>query len=72
LVVQLKHGVGGIYIHAPVLGSDYSQDYEYHVYEDKVIVQNCNTVYDSGHNQVIFEGTWEDFAQFCLDPISAE
>ena len=72
LVVQLKHGVGGIYIYAPVLGRDYSQDYEYHVYEDKVIVQNCNTVYDSGHNQVIFDGTWEDFAQFCLDPISAE
>ena len=72
LVVQLKHGVGGIYIYAPMTGRDYSQDYEYHVYDDKVIVQNCNTVYDSGHNQVIFDGTWEDFAQFCLDPISAE
>jgi hypothetical protein len=72
LVVQLKHGVGGIYIHAPVLGRDYSQDYEYHVYEDKVIVQNCGYGYDSGHNQVIFEGTWKEFGQFCLDPISAE
>ena len=72
LVVQLKHGVGGIYIYAPMVGRDHWQDYEYHVYEDKVIVQNCNTVYDSGHNQVIFDGTWEDFAQFCLDPISAE
>jgi hypothetical protein len=72
LVVQLKHGVGGIYIYAPMTGRDYSQDYEYHVYEDKVIVQNCGYGYDSGHNQVIFEGTWEDFAQFCLDPISAE
>jgi hypothetical protein len=72
LIVQLKHGVGGIYIYAPMVGRDHWQDYEYHVYEDKVIVQNCNTVYDSGHNQVIFDGTWEDFAQFCLDPISAE
>ena len=72
LVVQLKHGVGGIYIYAPMTGRDYSQDYEYHVYDDKVIVQNCNTVYDSGHYQVIFEGTWQEFAQFCLDPISAE
>ena len=72
LVVQLKHGVGGIYIYAPMTGRDYSQDYEYHVYEDKVIVQNCGYGYDSGHNQVIFDGTWEDFAQFCLDPISAE
>ena len=72
LVVQLKHGVGGIYIYAPMTGRDYSQDYEYHVYDDKVIVQNCNTVYDSGHYQVIFEGTWQEFAQFCLDPISVE
>ena len=70
LVVQLKHGVGGIYIYAPMTGRDYGQDYEYHVYDDKVIVQNCNTVYDSGHNQVIFDGTWKEFAQFCLDPIS--
>ena len=72
LVVQLKHGVGGIYIYAPMTGRVYSQDYEYHVYDDKVIVQNCNTVYDSGHYQVIFEGTWQEFAQFCLDPISVE
>lgn len=72
LVVQLKHGVGGIYIYAPMTGRDYSQDYEYHVYDNKVIVQNCNTVYDSGHNQVIFDGTWEEFGQFCLDPVSAE
>jgi hypothetical protein len=71
LIVQLKHGVGGIYIY-PVSSTDCFQDYEYHVYEDKVIVQNCNTVYDSGHNQVIFDGTWEEFGQFCLDPISAE
>ena len=71
LIVQLKHGVGGIYIY-PISSTDCFQEYEYHVYEDKVIVQNCNTVYDSGHNQVIFDGTWEDFAQFCLDPISAE
>ena len=71
LIVQLKHGVGGIYIY-PISSTDCFQEYEYHVYEDKVIVQNCNTVYDSGHNQVIFDGTWEEFGQFCLDPISAE
>ena len=64
LVVQLKHGVGGIYIYAPMVGRDHWQDYEYHVYEDKVVVKDPTAV--------IFEGTWEDFAQFCLDPISAE
>ena len=63
LIVQLKHGVGGIYIY-PVSSTDCFQDYEYHVYEDKVIVKDPTVV--------IFEGTWEEFAQFCLDPISAE
>ena len=72
MIVQFKHGVGGMYIFAPITGRDHGQDYEYHVYDDKVIVQNCNTVYDSGHYQVIFEGTWQEFAQFCLDPISVE
>ena len=63
LIVQLKHGVGGIYIY-PVSSTDCFQEYEYHVYEDKVIVKDPTAV--------IFEGTWEEFAQFCLDPISAE
>ena len=63
LIVQLKHGVGGIYIY-PVSSTDCFQDYEYHVYEDKVIVKDPTAV--------IFDGTWEEFAQFCLDPISAE
>ena len=62
LIVQLKHGVGGIYIY-PVSSTDCLQDYEYHVYEDKVIVKDPTAV--------IFEGTWEEFAQFCLDPVSA-
>ena len=63
LIVQLKHGVGGIYIY-PVSSTDCFQDYEYHVYEDRVVVKDPTAV--------IFEGTWEEFAQFCLDPISVE
>ena len=63
LIVQLKHGVGGIYIY-PVSSTNCFQDYEYHVYEDKVVVKDPTAV--------IFEGTWEEFGQFCLDPISAE
>lgn len=56
LVVQLKHGVGGIYIYAPMVGRDHWQDYEYHVYETKVIVKNPT--------EVIFNGTWKEFSQF--------
>ena len=63
LIVQLKHGVGGIYNY-PVSSTDCFQDYEYHVYEDRVVVKDPTAV--------IFEGTWEEFGQFCLDPISAE
>ena len=63
LIVQLKHGVGGIYIY-PVASTDCFQDYEYHVYENNVIVKDPTAV--------IFEGTWKQFAQFCLDPISVE
>jgi hypothetical protein len=63
LIVQLKHGIGGIYIY-PVSSTDCFQDYEYHVYEDRVVVKDPTAV--------IFEGTWEEFGQFCLDPISAE
>ena len=63
LIVQLKHGVGGIYIY-PVSSTDCFQDYEYHVYEDRVVVKDPTAV--------IFEGTWKEFGQFCLDPISAE
>ena len=58
LIVQLKHGVGGIYIY-PVSSTDCFQDYEYHVYEDKVIVKDPTAV--------IFEGTWEEFSQFIDD-----
>jgi hypothetical protein len=63
LIVQLKHGVGGIYIY-PVASTDCFQDYEYHVYENKVVVKDPTAV--------IFEGTWKEFGQFCLDPISVE
>ena len=63
LIVQLKHGVGGIYIY-PVASTDCFQDYEYHVYENNVIVKDPTAV--------IFEGTWKQFAQFCLDPVSVE
>ena len=63
LIVQLKHGVGGIYIY-PVSSTDCFQDYEYHVYENNVIVKDPTAV--------IFEGTWKQFAQFCLDPVSVE
>ena len=53
MIVNFKKSVGGFYLHAPVVGRDYYQDYEYHVYEDKVVVKNPT--------EVIFSGSWNEF-----------
>jgi len=57
LVAHFKDGVGQFYLH-PVSSTDCGQDYEYHVYKDKVVVRN----YDS---KEIFSGNWESFSKFC-------
>ncbi len=56
LIANFKHTVGGFYIHA-VTDTDCCQEYEYHVYENKVVVKNPG--------EVIFSGTWQDFKDFC-------
>jgi hypothetical protein len=59
MIAYFKTSVGGVYIHAPVQGRDYWQEFEYHVYEDKIIVKNPD--------EVIFNGTWDNFHSFCSD-----
>lgn len=56
MIAEFKNSVGGFYIHA-VTDTDCWQDYEYHVYEDKVVVKNPT--------EVIFKGDWNKFAEFC-------
>jgi hypothetical protein len=59
LIVLLKEGkteAGGIYIHHPD-DNECGQDYEYHIWADKVQVK------DPG--DVIFEGNWKEFLGFC-------
>ena len=56
MIANFKNSVGGFYIHA-VTDTDCWQDYEYHVYEDKVVVKNPA--------EVIFSGSWENFKEFC-------
>ena len=58
LIANFKQTVGGFYIH-PVTETDCWQDYEYHVYEDKVVVKNPT--------EVIFEGAWDEFKEFCVE-----
>jgi hypothetical protein len=61
MIVYFKKSVGGFYIY-PVDTNDYSQDYEYHVYEDKVVIQNPG--------EVIFSGTWNEFRDFCCSTVT--
>lgn len=56
LVAKLKTEIGNIYIHAPE-AVDCGQDYEYHIYSNKVVVKNPRNE--------IFSGTWTDYHTFC-------
>ena len=58
LVAHFKKAPGQFYIHAPILGREDGQEYEYHIYEDKIRVKNW-------HGEVLFLGSWNDFAKFC-------
>jgi hypothetical protein len=63
LVASFKGQAGGFYLHSPILGREDWQDYEYHIFEDKVKVYS-GTYTESGEN-VIFEGSWLDFIIWC-------
>lgn len=56
LVSEVKHGVGGFYLY-PVNSRDCGQEYEYHVYTNKVVVTDGWTE--------LFNGTWKKFQTFC-------
>jgi hypothetical protein len=56
MIANFKITVGGFYIHA-VTDTDCFQDYEYHVYENKVEIKNPD--------KVIFSGTYQEFNDFC-------
>ena len=73
LVAHFKETVGGFYIHS-VTETQCGQDYEYHVYEDKVIVKGYPETYslfERGKMVQRFEGSWEMFAKFAKVEVSA-
>jgi hypothetical protein len=63
MIANFKNSVGGFYIHA-VTDTDCWQDYEYHVYEDKVVIKNPS--------EVIFSGNYTDFKEFCFKTAEIE
>ena len=63
LICNFKNGAGGFYIYS-VDSTDCWQEYEYHVYENKVVVKNPD--------EVIFEGTWSEFHSFTYEEETEE
>ena len=70
LVAHFKETVGGFYIHS-VTSTDCGQDYEYHVYKDRVKVLGPGSIFNPGVNETLFEGSWAEFAKFCKVEVSA-
>ena len=73
LVANFKETVGGFYIHS-VTSTDCGQDYEYHVYEDRVIVKGYpESFIRFEHGGLVnrFEGSWEMFGKFCRAKVAA-
>ena len=58
MIANFKKESGGFYLY-PIDSMDCWQEYEYHVYENKVVVKDPKNV--------IFDGTWEEFHSFCYD-----
>ena len=63
MIAMFKKESGGFYLY-PVDATDCWQEYEYHIYEDKVVVKNPY--------EVIFSGTWNDFHSFCYQEETEE
>jgi hypothetical protein len=61
LVAHFKKEPGNFYLHAPILNRDDWQEFEYHVFDDKVIVYTIG----SNNDNVLFEGDYQAFAKFC-------
>ena len=51
--------IGGVYLYSPVGRLDVFQEYEYHVYEDRVKVLS--------YDEKIFSGSWTEFLTFCKE-----
>ena len=68
LVANFKTEVGNIYLHAPILGRDDCQEYEYHITDSSVkVVLNGYEEPD----EVIFEGSYEEFFDFCREKVES-
>jgi hypothetical protein len=68
LVGYFKTYVGGFYLHPPIKGRDDGQEFEYHITDNtvKVIMNGW-----SEPDEVIFEGSYEEFFDFCQEKVES-
>ena len=62
MVCDVKSEVGGFYLY-PTTSKDCGQEYEYHVYNDKIVVKENG--WGTVKTKTIFNGTWKEFLSFC-------
>lgn len=63
LVAHFKGSVGSFYLY-PTTAKDCGQEYEYHIYKDRVTVFGYN-------KEHLFTGPWSQFLEFCKTPTEA-
>ncbi len=64
LVAHFKVGIGSFYLY-PISAKDCGQEYEYHIYKDRVTIR-------FGNGEQFFTGPWEQFLNFCNNPVVTE
>lgn len=60
-VAHFKKEAGGFYVEPAILNQACGQEYEYHVFADKVVVY----ANEYPENNKLFEGTWAELKDFC-------
>lgn len=58
LIANFKTRAGDYYLHPVKMNQDCWQEYEYHIFQDKVSVLDHD-------GEELFTGTWKQFADFC-------
>ena len=61
LVAHFKDGAGQFYLNTPEVGIDCWQEYEYHIYSDRVIIK--------AYDEPIFLGTWQEFIDYVAEQV---
>ena len=62
IVANFKVCTGNFYLQAPQLNVDSWQEYEYHVFQDRVLIYHGQ---GAVLTDLIFEGDWSAFKAFC-------